>query len=164
VPKSRPQTKSSRDAKSDRAKVIIGVGYISDHHPCIPDGDYEVRYLYYETRIMWGAPKVIAHFSIVTESHAGIEVYRYYNALRLIGPLQEGGNYEVGERSHLVREHRQLLGFPDRLDEISLADYKNKRILARIQQVKIDGEGEKLPKHARYSKIARLLQTIPDDS
>ena len=39
-----------------------GFGIIDGYQPGIPEGEYEVRYQYYETAKQWEIGKVIVHF------------------------------------------------------------------------------------------------------
>ena len=141
-----------------------GEGYGRILNPCclIPEGQYEVAYLYYETAVYWRQPKVVVHFSIINHDKlAGSEIDRFYTVSELDGPPKRYGNFTV--RSHncsLVREISRLgLNIP-RSDRISFLSLKDKRILAEIVPVLSDYRGHSLNEDEQYSRIARLLGVV----
>ena len=138
-------------------------GIVDGYHPCLPDGEYEVQYMYWETVKQQHGGKAIVHFAIVSEDCAGIEILRYYNVRELVGPPKKSGKFKVGDRCDLVREYRRLLGDPDRLDRISLNRYRNKRIIVSVRQVSSDWKENTLPESAFYSVIGELLRIIPEE-
>ncbi len=75
-------------------------GIVFDPSPWVPEGDYLLRYLSYETTQYWGHIKLAIHFAIVDGEYAGTPLTRYYNVKE-----------RVTDRFALVREHQAL--FPD---------------------------------------------------
>lgn len=138
-----------------------GGGVISGICALVPDGEYEVRYVDYETARFFGNPKVILHCAIVVpEAYAGTPVDRFYNVSKLIGPPKVFGNFDAPMRGDLVREFRRVVKEPDR---ISFVPLRNKRLIVEIETVTTDYEHNMLSREDQYSRIKRLIQVLPDE-
>ena len=150
------------DMSSDEGK---GVGLILNPSCLVPDGRYEARYRYYETQVFFSAPKVAVHFSIINhDNHAGTEIARYYTVKNLSGPPRKYGDFEVANPNcGLVREFGRVVKKPERLDRISYASLKGKRILVQTRTVLNDSKGKPLGEDERYSTIAELLCTLEEE-
>lgn len=130
----------------------------------IPSGTYEVRYMYYSTGYFKDQAKVTVHFAIVEpEDYAGTPLERFYNVESLVGPPKRYGNYRAKARGSLNREVGMLLGAISRLDRISFAKLRGKRIICDVETVKKDGDRRPLPKDQYYSCIRRFVQVLEDD-
>ncbi len=139
------------------------IGKVLNNHPDIPEGIYLVHYIDFTMSRMFGGRKVIVHFAVVRGEYAGTPLTRYYNVDAVADELPAGEDYVAGDRRDLVREYRKLL--PDRsgADDIDLDDYAGKLIRARVETTGKDSRGNKLSKNSCYSKIAELLEIVPDD-
>lgn len=141
-----------------------GGGTVDGECVLVPEGEYELRYVDYETASYYGSPKVVVHYAIIEpEEYAGLPIDRFYNAKKLTGPPGRFGKYIAPRRGHLVREFNRLIGRASRPDRISFAKLKGKRITCEIQTVKIDHNHEELAEDDRYSRITRLLTVLPGD-
>lgn len=130
----------------------------------IPSGNYEVAYLYYETGVYWGKPKVVVHFSVINhDTYAGTEVDRFYNVASLDGPPRRYGGFSAGCRGDLYREYIGLRSEAVRRDRISYAFLKEKRVLAQIEPVTRDYQRRPLPSDDQYSRITNLIRIIDDE-
>lgn len=137
-------------------------GKIVGYHPDIPEGVYTVRYTGYETGHSWNSTKVILNFGVVEGEYSGIPLTRYYNAKRLFDPIGPDGDFEVGDRSHLVKEFRTL--FPDirSVSEIDPDAYKDKLIRVQVELTSKTGTGEELLASNQYSVIRKLIEIVPE--
>ena len=141
-----------------------GGGVIEGGCIAIPDGEYELRYIFYETGLYWNSPKVIVYFAITDpDEYAGLPVNRFYNVKKLIGGYRKYGQFIARPRGALVREYKQLIKEPNRLDRISFKSLKGKRILARLATVPRDHNQKALATDDQYSKIAELIRIIDED-
>ncbi len=141
-----------------------GGGVIEGGCIAIPDGEYELRYVFYETGMFFGSPKVAVHFTIVApDEHASVPVCRYYNVKELIGPYRKYGGYIATPRGSLKREYGRLVREPKRPDRISFSVLKGRRILARLATVMRAHDRADLAPDDQYSKVAELLRIIDDD-
>ena len=141
-----------------------GVVLVENYHPYLPEGEYELRYFYHETAQQWGGPKMIIHFAVIApEDYAGIEIARYYNVRKLVGPPRKYGSCRAGGRCYLVLDLRKLCGKLERLDRLTPARLKGKRIRARLATVRKDGQGQPLDESGYYTKVDKLLGIIPND-
>ncbi len=130
----------------------------------MPNGEYEIRYIDYETACFFGNPKVILRCAIIEpEEFAGTPVERFYNVTRLTGPPCKYGNYVAPIRGDLFREFRMAVKEPERRDRISFRSLKGKRLIAELETVKKDHHHNPLPEDAQYSRIARLVRVLPGD-
>lgn len=137
-------------------------GKIVGYHPEVPEGTYTVRYIGYETGHSWNSMKVILKFAIVEGEFEGIPLTRYYNAKRLFDPIGPGGDFEVGDRSHLVKEFRSLFPNIRSISEIDPDTYKGQLIRVQVESTNKTGTGEELTESNQYSVIRELLEIIPE--
>ena len=141
-----------------------GGGAIDGVCETVPDGKYELRYMYYETANYFGYAKVIVHFAIdASDQYAGVEVCRFYNAKKLTGPCKKYGNYVASRCGDLAREYKQLVAEPERMGRISFQILKDKRVLGRLERVTSGYHRKPLALDDHYSRVAELLRIIPDD-
>ena len=138
------------------------IGKVVGLHPDIPQGKYTVKYCGYETGQSWNGPKVKVNFAVVEGDYSGILLPRYYNARRTYDPIGPDGDFDVGDRGHLVKEYRSLLPDVRSISDIDLNNYKDKVILARVETVNRTGTGEKLEVSNQYAIIRKLIEIIPD--
>ena len=141
-----------------------GGGTVDGECVLVPEGEYELRYVDYETGNYYGSPKVVVHYAIFEpEEYAGLPVDRFYNASKLTGPPGRFGKYVAPRRGDLVREFKRLIGKGERLDRLRFARLKDQRVLGEIQTVTTDHNHKELPEDDRYSRIKRLLHVVPGD-
>ena len=127
--------------------------------PLIPEGEYVVRYIKYDTQYMWRGLKLFVHFEIVDPGpHCGMKVYRAYRV------VDAGGRKGKGRRRFKVRPRSQLfldlVGLFDRKlrrDRISLTCLKTVLLRVRVRTVSKDYKQRPLPESIRYSVISDLI-------
>lgn len=143
-----------------------GVGRILALSSLVPEGKYEVRYWFYETQVCFGAPKVSVHFSIANhDKYSGTPIARHYTVNGLSGPARKYGNFDVrSPNCRQVREFGRVSDDPERLDRISYASFKDKRILVRVRTVKKDSSGNLLGDDEKYSVVAEIIGVIDDET
>ena len=138
------------------------VGKVVGYHPEIPEGVYTVRYTGYETGHSWNSKKVLLKFSVVEGEYAGVPLTRYYNAKQLFDPIGPNGDFEIGDRSHLVKEFRTLNPDIRSISEIDPDAYKGKLIRVLVESINKTGTGEELSNSNQYSVIRKLLEIVPE--
>jgi len=137
-------------------------GKVIGYHPLIPEGEYLVRFMYYETGQSWNSKKVRLQFAVADGEYAGTPLTRYYNALDLEPPTGRNGKFSVGDRSHLVKEFRSLLSDASAIGEIDLNLYRDRLVRAKVGTTSQTGLGEELDKPNQYSVIRKLLEIVPE--
>jgi hypothetical protein len=153
-----------REAPPLSEEPAEGGGEISGACVAVPDGEYELRYINYETALFFGSPKVILHCSIIEPADfAGLPVDRFYNVTKLTGPPGRYGNYVAPARGDLLREYRLTVEEPTRRDRISFRSLKGKRLIAKLETVVKDHQHNSLAEDAQYSRISRLVRVLPGD-
>jgi len=153
-----------REAPSIDEEPVEGGGTVDGECVLVPEGEYELRYVDYETASYYGSPKVVVHYAIIEpDEYAGLPVDRFYNAKKLTSPPGRFGKYIAPRRGDLCREFNKLTDRVARPDRISFARLKGKRIIGDIQTVKTDHKHEELPEDDRYSRIKRLIHVLPGD-
>ncbi len=141
-----------------------GGGTVDGECVLVPEGEYELRYVDYETATYYGSPKVVVHYAIIEpEEFAGLPIDRFYNVKKLTGPPGRFGKYLVRPNGSLFREFKKLVGHAERLDRLRFARLKGQRVIGEIQTVKTDHKHEELPEDDRYSRIRRLIKVLPGD-
>ncbi len=141
-----------------------GGGIIDGVCIVVPDGEYQLRYEFYETGLYYNSPKVCVHFKIdASDLYAGLPVCRFYNVKKLTGPRRKYGKYIAPPRGALAREYKRLVGGPNRTDRISFQALKGKCILARLETVTRAYNRTALAPDDQYSKVAVLIRIIDED-
>ena len=141
-----------------------GSGVVEGDTVLVPEGEYELRYVDFETANNFGKPKVIVHFAIIDpEDYAGLPIERYYNVKELTGPPRRFGRYVAHRKGDLPREFNRIAGKSERLDRISFARFKDQRIIGEVRTVSRDHKKVPLLEEDKYSRIARLVRVLPGD-
>ncbi len=141
-----------------------GAGVVEGETVLVPEGEYEIRYVDYETAHYFGKACVIVRFAIIEpEEYAGLPIDRFYNVKRLDGPPRRFGEYTAKNRGNLIREFRRIAGHAGRLDRISFKRFKNLRIIAEIQTVRRDYQRQTLDEDDHYSRISKLVKVLPGE-
>jgi len=141
-----------------------GSGVVDGDTVLVPEGEYELRYVDFETADYFGKPKVIVHFSIIEpDDYAGSPINRFYNVKTLTGPPQRFGKYRAKPCGNLIREFKRIAGRANRLDRISFKRFRDLRIIAEVRTVQRDYLREPLHEDDYYSRISRLIRVLPGD-
>ena len=131
-----------------------------DDSPLIPEGNYEMGYLYHTTWMFMGRqPKVVIYFAIIEPGdHFQVVLPAYYNAIKLIGRRCKYGGFKAAKKSNLVRDFCRV--FPTqplpRLDRISLTKLESIVVRGEVITVKKDFQQRDIPEVAQYSKVVRI--------
>ncbi len=127
---------SDREAPPGEEESEEGGGRIDGGCIAVPNGKYELRYMYYETAVYFGSPRVVVHCAIdACDQYAGIEVCRFYNVKEVTMPTGKYGDYVALPCGDLVREYKNLVSEPKRMNRISFSVLKGKRLLGRLARV-----------------------------
>ncbi len=141
-----------------------GSGVVDGDSVLVPEGEYELRYVDFETADYFGKPKVIVHFSIIKpDDYAGLPINRFYNAKMLTGPPGRFGKYRAKSCGTLIREFKRIAGHANRLDRISFKRFRDLRIIAEVRTVQRDYLHQSLHADDYYSRIIRLVRVTPGD-
>ena len=128
--------------------------------PLIPEGSYEMSYLYHTTwRFMGRQPKVVAYFVIMEPGeYFQVVLPAYYNAIKLIGKCCKNGGFKAAKKSYLVRDYCRV--FPTqplpRLDRIPLTRLESVIVRGTVVTVGKDFQQQDIPEPARYSRVVRI--------
>jgi hypothetical protein len=116
----------------------------------VPPGEYELRFDYFETKIMFKrAAKLVLWFTVIS-------VGPHYNVTRIIGKPQRNGRFKVGFRSDFLREYARLFRTPTRLDRISMSEFTRHIIVGRVRTVTEGHDQKAIPEGLRYSVLQEL--------
>lgn len=130
----------------------------------IPEGIYELAFVNYETRIIFGR-KVILWFSVVKpEEYGGVIVPCYYNVNKHIGPQMEGGKFEVGRNRKFVRDYLNIFKDIEDPSDIDIENYHGKIVIGRVITVKQGSQKEKIPKCLQYSRVSEIIELKEEPS
>jgi hypothetical protein len=157
-------TKSNGKGKPRLAVVsnnqFDGEGVIDVPCAIVPPGIYRVAFKHWFTAAMFGRAKKLALvFRIVDYGqHFDVELRRWYNIQRFIGPPGRNGGFKAGACSDLVREFAALCGFMGRRDRIPLSTYSKLVLVAEVGTVTSDSRQRELAAGAQYSVIQRLVR------
>ena len=141
-----------------------GSGVVDGDTVLVPDGEYELRYVDFETAEYFGKASVVVHFAIIEpDDYAGLPIDRFYNAKKLTGPPGRFGKYKAKPRGNLIREFKRIAGRANRLDRISFNRFRDLRIIAEVKTVRRDYQRQPLHEDDYYSRIFRLIHVLPGD-
>ena len=132
--------------------------------PLIPDGGYNFKLVYHETKYMFGTPRLVLHMAVIDigELH-GITLPCYRNVDSLKGKPRKKGGFAPTRGGYFMIEYCNLvLGFNSRRDRISLNPYYNQILYARTSTVKLNNRKKKLPEQLWYSKVDELIELRGD--
>ena len=153
-----------REAPPPDEEPDEGSGVVEGDTILVPEGEYELRYVDFETADYFGTAKVFVHFAIIKpEDYAGLPIDRFYNVKRLASPPQRFGKYVAKPCGNLIREFKRIAGRADRLDRISFKRFKDLRIIAEVRTVRRDYQRQPLDEDDYYSRIFRLIRVLPGD-
>lgn len=136
-------------------KVIEG-----DDSPLIPEGVYEMAYLFHKTWMFMGRqPKVVMYFSITEPGdYFGVVLPAYYNVVKHTGRCCKYGGFKAAKKSNLVRDFCRV--FPTqplpRLDRIPISRLESVLVLGTVENVKKDFQQRDIPEAAQYSRVVRI--------
>ena len=120
--------------------------------------------MFHATSYFKEQPKLTIYFSLVeNEEWASTELERFYNVDSLKGPPRRFGGFRAPARGDLIRELTNLLGPFRRRDRVSPSGLKGKRILCEVETVVTDRDRRALSRDQQYSRIKRLIKTLPDE-
>lgn len=128
----------------------------------VPPGLYVVKFLFSETGIQWGNPKLTARFVVLSpEKWQGCELCRHYNIKELLSPPGRNGTFVAKARGALRKEMACMPGVVAGRDAIDLCELHGQEISVEVRTTEKDGTGAKLGDDA-YSVIARVLGPAND--
>jgi hypothetical protein len=132
----------------------------SDDSPLIPEGVYEMGYLYHETWSFMGRqPKVVIHFKIAEPGdYFGAVLLAYYCVEKHVGKRGKAGRFKVSKKSNLYRDFCRV--FPDRPaprpDRIPLSNLSSVVVRGTIVTVSRAYDQRDIPLAAQYSRVASI--------
>jgi hypothetical protein len=130
---------------------------VEGHKPKIPDGDYQARFLWHDTALLFvRSPKVVMHFEICEGPYAQTRLSRYYRVKHLIGKVGRNGRFKLAAGGDLYRTLVRLQDVKTRPDRISIRPLRSMLFRIGVRTVDRDREGRPLAEGAQYSVIATL--------
>ena len=135
---------------------------IDDNQPArIIPGVYDLRFDYFETRVMFGrCPKLVMWFTVITmgEYFNCVQLPRYYNISKLMEKPKKWGRFKVGLKSDFVRDYGRLFDIPTRLDRFPMSVFERVIIEAKVRDVTTGSNQREIPKGLRYSVIHEFVR------
>lgn len=132
--------------------------------PRIPDGLYQLRFLHWDTAIMFGkAAKIILTFKVIEPGQYFdvVTLPAYYNAKRLVGRPGRHGGFKVGWRSTFLRDYVRLFHRDaKRLDRMPMSEFEKHIIVGKVKTVTMSSNQEKLPESLQYSVVEELVKVF----
>ena len=132
--------------------------------PRVPNGVYQVRYEYYETRPSFGMgrPKVFITFSVITPvEYRGTLLQKFYNVERIKEP-RRGGGFVPPYNGDLMRNMDRLFGAPTRRDRLVIGgNFRTRDWDVLVREVTFDAKKRSLPEASRYSVIDEVIGPVP---
>lgn len=120
----------------------------------VPEGEYEMTYVRHCINNIFKRWYCVIVFQITTfGEHFGKQLPRYYNCRR-IGPR----SVTAGPKSDLYREFYVAANRRPQKRRIPISEFKDRRLIGRVQTVRSDRDQDTLPDALRYSKVAKILR------
>ena len=132
---------------------------VSGYKPIVPDGTYEAKFLWHETAIAFGSPKVFLHFEVVEPGeYMGIRLFRAYRVRTLTGKRGKGGRFVAHPQGELFGDLTRLLDIKLRKDRISLAGLRTMLFRVTTRTVARNYRQREMPLATRYSVIQEIAR------
>jgi len=136
-------------------KIIEG-----NDSPLIPEGVYEMGYLYHKTWMFRGRqPKVVMYFSIIEPGdYFGAALPAYYCVEKHIGKRGKAGRFKASKKTNLYRDFCRV--FPDRPaprpDRIPLSNLSSVVVQGTVVTVSRGYDQRDIPEAAQYSRVRSI--------
>lgn len=139
-------------------------GIFDSPRPLLPEGRYQLALAHHETHVMFkgskrASPKLTLWLRLCEPGtpYFGLLIPRYYNVRALTSKEGRGGRFKAGWGSDLAIEYCELFKPLDRLDRISLANFRNHILIGEVRTVERNALQRELPSALRYSVVGRLI-------
>ena len=131
----------------------------------VPEGQYKVRFIQYETLKRFGSSKLRMEFQIIDfGDHFETSVCRYYTLHHLIGKPCVGGRFKPTAQTSVLLVHyydcHPTAPRIKRLDRIPMDLWKDGEYIADVKTVSSNHRQHKLPEQLQYSKIDDLRRAV----
>lgn len=124
----------------------------------VPDGEYVVRCVEFETLFLFNSGKVVLRFEIVDGDLAGTRIIKPYRVKKLLSRPKKGGRFTLGRSSELLRDVVRLSGTKIRPDRLSLDFLRRQLWRVRTRTVTTDYKQRPIPEALRYSVVAEIIE------
>jgi hypothetical protein len=133
---------------------------VEGFRPLLPEGIWlEAKLTGHDTALIFRAPKVILHFSIVQPGEFfGKAVFRAFRVKRLLGRPGPNGRFVLGARSDLYTELIKLLDLKVRADRVSLRALRQMLFRVKTRTVRRNHEQKATPELLFYTTIEEIVR------
>lgn len=136
---------------------------VSDLPPRMPEGEYELLFLGYETALPFGKdhPRLFMDFKVTTLGEFfGVKLRKFYNVAKLTTKPGKNGKCKHKPRGDFMIDYCNL--FSDqrisRLDRVPMERFNGVSVIGKIRNVTKNSQQRKLPEQLQYSVIEKLLR------
>jgi len=137
-----------------RCRVTV----LDDDLVLIPEGRYQARFLYHETCIRFGDPKIAYWCEILSSTHYGQKLARWYNCRAHDGRPARNGGFSVGKRHSLFRDFYRL--FPEENGPPCPDRLLGQTLWVDVKTVKQGSNKKPIPRQSYYSVIRDILEIV----
>lgn len=147
-------SRSIADAKMCDEIIVEGF------RPLLPEAiSLEAKLIGHNTAIIFRAPKVLLHFSVVEAGEFfGVTLFRAFRVKRLTGRPGPNGRFVLGARSDLYTLLAKLLDVKLRADRVSLHALKHMLFRVTTRTVRTNHDQKATPEVLFYSTIGEIAR------
>jgi hypothetical protein len=135
-----------------------------DARPLIPPGNYQLRFLHWQTAIMFAkAPKLILTFKVIEPGpyFDAVELPAYFNCKRLVGKAGRYGGFKVGWQSDFLLQYVQLFHRDvKRLDRTPMSEFERHIFVGKVKTVTTTSKQRERPEALQYSVVQELVKVL----
>ena len=144
------------------AALSGGTVSLTDELTYVPDDEYDLSFIDWETKVMFKrSKKLYLHFQITSlGEHFEKPLVMYFNAFFDGGPRKRG-NFKVGPKSDFARMFANVFQWNGRLDRVPMSKLKDVILVGRTRTVSIDRRQETIPVPCHYSVVDRIISVKP---
>lgn len=127
------------------------------YKPVVPDGSYEAKFLWHETAVVFGVPKVFLHFEIVQPGPCfGARLFRAFRVRKIVGKPGKGGRFAAHAGGDLFAVMTRLLDLKLRQDRIGFSSLRQMLFRVTTRTVTRNQRQRAIPEAARYSVVDQI--------
>jgi hypothetical protein len=128
----------------------------NDPPPLVDPGEYDLAYVGHQTSRVFGTPKLVMYFRIVTQGPAFDRLLPRWYRVRSVSSSKR---FRFGWHGELVREFAVLFNErPTHADRFPVGKFKDVMLVGRVATVGSDHKQRDIPEPLRYSVIRELLR------
>ena len=124
----------------------------------VPDGEYELAVVEWETKKIFKSEKLYLKFRVVTPGEYFGRVIPMYFNVEIVGKPSKNGHFKVRGKGDFARMFAEVFGWSGRPDRLPMSRLENRVLVGAVRTVTKGRDQRDIPKPCRYSVVDRILR------